>query len=158
MGSGSRSLRSLGRNDTRQSLLKTTKRAPKEGRLDAFHSQIVSFAFLGFSPASAQEIQIGRGLICDTKEQVERFVALFAGNSAEAISKVNAEANKDNACAVAAVAFIQGRKASTARSLEGTFLVVEITVVGIVGPFGVERLPPISQFTVILINETGASR
>ncbi len=53
-------------------------------------------AFIAF-PAFANDIQVGRGVICDTKEQAERYVALFKDNAVEALTRVNAEAKTDHA-------------------------------------------------------------
>lgn len=69
---------------------------------------------LPFNAASAQagvgydeqKLQIGRGLICNTQQQAERYVTLFDGDSDQAVEKVNTEANDNNACAVADVAFV----------------------------------------------------
>ena len=57
---------------------------------------------------AAGETTIGVGLICDTPEQAERFVALRANGSEpeQAMATVNAEAQAPRACGIAAVAFI----------------------------------------------------
>jgi len=46
-------------------------------------------AFLS-SPARAQEVEVGTGLVCDTREQVERFVALYDGDPQSTANSVNA--------------------------------------------------------------------
>lgn len=61
------------------------------------------------SPTAQEKIEIGQGVICDTLEQVERYVAL-RGNGAEtsgALQTVNSEAHA-TACGVALVMFSAG--------------------------------------------------
>jgi hypothetical protein len=61
------------------------------------------------SSTAQEKIEIGQGVICDTLEQVERYVAL-RGNGAEtsgALQKVNDEAHLA-ACGVALVMFSPG--------------------------------------------------
>lgn len=109
--------------------------------------------FLGGS-AFAADIQVGRGIICDTKEQAERFVAIFKGNSSDALMSVNAEAHQDNACAVAAIAYVSGEVSATARTGEGeAFRVLKILVLGVVTPLGLQRVSPFPQFTIQKIQE-----
>ena len=49
------------------------------------------------SPAYADEVQVGTGLLCDTQQQAERFAALYDGDSAIAIRTVNAEEHNPTA-------------------------------------------------------------
>ena len=82
-----------------------------------FSLQAAIIAMLACFPAQAQEslpaqaqekIEIGQGVICDTAQQVERYVAL-RGNGAEtnvALRTVNGEAEAHGAvCTVALVMF-----------------------------------------------------
>jgi hypothetical protein len=83
-----------------------------------FSLQVPMILVLSCLPATAQEqlsanaaekIEIGQGVICDTQEQVERYVAL-RGNGAEArgaLQTVNNEAHVA-ACGVALVMFSAG--------------------------------------------------
>jgi hypothetical protein len=64
--------------------------------------------FIAF-PAFANDVQVGRGVICDTKEQAERYVALFKDYAVEALTRVNAEAKTEHACGVAAIAYLPGQ-------------------------------------------------
>jgi len=61
-------------------------------------------------PASAQEIEVevGTNLFCDTREQVERFVALYDGDTQNAVDGVNAAEHDPSACAVSTVAYVRG--------------------------------------------------
>src|SRR5262245_36337259 len=75
-------------------------------------SAAAALAFLALAqPAPAEEqnqsqqnltqkdIEIGSGLVCDTQEQVQRYVQLFKGNAVEAAQQVNKEVGQDEACA-----------------------------------------------------------
>jgi len=109
--------------------------------------------FLG-SPAFAADIAIGRGIICDTQEQMERYVAVFKGNAKEALTTVNTEAKKEDACAAAVVAYLAGDTGATARNNDGdAFRVLKILVLGVVTDMGVQQVAPFPQFTIMKIDE-----
>lgn len=113
------------------------------------------------SPDELKSIHVGRGVICDTQEQATRYVVLFDGDADKAVSAVNREANKDDACMVAAVAFIPNSadvtKEPTARNgKRGTFRIVPIVIMGVVTPAGIQRIPPFSQYAPVKVNETEA--
>ena len=109
--------------------------------------------FLG-SPAFAADIAIGRGIICDTQEQMERYVAVFKGSAKEALTTVNTEAKKEDACAAAVVAYLAGDTAATARNNDGdAFRVLKILVLGVVTDMGVQQVAPFPQFTIMKIDE-----
>src|ERR1700680_55502 len=42
-------------------------------------------------PAQAADYEVGESLVCDTKSQAERYVALFSGDAQATINAVNAE-------------------------------------------------------------------
>jgi hypothetical protein len=85
-----------------------------------FLAQIPIVVMLSCLPAMAQEeraseaqdkLEIGRGVVCDTPQQVERYVAL-RGDGAEttiALQTVNQEAHVP-ACGVALVLFSAGER------------------------------------------------
>jgi hypothetical protein len=83
-------------------------------------------------PAQAREkIEIGQGVICDTAQQVERYVAL-RGNGAEtnvALRTVNDEAEAHGAvCTVALVMFSAGDRVS-GLTVQGRLLsIIQINV------------------------------
>ena len=93
---------------------------------------VLGFCLMVLESATArsQPYPIGTGLLCDTAAQAEKFVVAFNGNTEAALAQVNAEAGKDDACAVSTVAYILGEKKGEARNREGTFDVVEIVVIG----------------------------
>jgi hypothetical protein len=81
-------------------------------------------------PAQAQEVEVGISLICDTQEQVERFVALYDGDAQSAIDSVNAAARDPAACVVSTMAFVRGPQLATAKSKDATFEIAQILVLG----------------------------
>ena len=83
------------------------------------------------------KVQIGSALVCDTQQQVERFVALYEDNIQSALTAVNGEQAKASgekaaaqACDVATIAYVMGPEVSQARSTHGngTFRVVRVLV------------------------------
>jgi hypothetical protein len=111
-------------------------------------------AFLG-SPAWAQEVEVGTGLVCDTREQVERFVALYDGDAQSTAKSVNAAENNPTACGVTAMAYVRGRQLATARNKDTAFQIVPILVLGVVTEAGVESVTPAQFFSVFEIEEIG---
>jgi hypothetical protein len=111
-------------------------------------------AFLG-SPARAQEVEVGTGLICDTREQVERFIALYDGDQQSTVNSVNAAEHNPTACGVTAMAYVRGRQLATARNKNTAFQIVPILVLGVVTEQGVESVTPAPFFSVFEIEEIG---
>jgi hypothetical protein len=106
-------------------------------------------------PASAQEIEVGTSLICDTQEQVERFVTLYDGDAQSTVNSVNAAEHNPTACAVSTMAYVRGRQLARARNKDTTFQIVPILVLGVVTEEGVESVTPAPFFTVFEVEEIG---
>ena len=106
-------------------------------------------------PARAQDVEVGTGLICDTRAQVERFVALYDGDSQSTANKVNAAEHNPTACVISGMAYVRGRKLAQARGKDATFQIVPILVLGIVTEQGVESVKPSPFFSAIEIEEIG---
>ncbi len=111
-------------------------------------------AFLG-SPAQAQEVEVGTGLVCDTQEQVERFIALYDGDAQSTVNSVNAAEHNPTACGVTTMAYVRGRQLATARNKDTAFQIVPILVLGVVTETGVESVTPAPFFSVFEIEEIG---
>jgi hypothetical protein len=107
------------------------------------------------SPARAQEVELGTGLICDTREQVERFVSLYDGDALSTANSVNAAERNATACAVTTMAYVRGRQLATARNKDTAFQIVPILVLGVVTEAGVESVKPAQFFSVFEIEEIG---
>jgi hypothetical protein len=106
-------------------------------------------------PARAQEIEVGTSLICDTQQQVERFVTLYDGDAQSTVNSVNAAEHNPTACAVSTMAYVRGRQLARARNKDTTFQIVPILVLGVVTEEGVESVTPAPFFTVFEIEEIG---
>jgi hypothetical protein len=106
-------------------------------------------------PARAQEIEVGTSLICDTQEQVERFVSLYDGDAQSAVNSINAAEHNPTACAVSTMAYVRGRQLARARNKDTTFQIVPILVLGVVTEGGVESVTPAPFFSVFEVEEIG---
>jgi hypothetical protein len=96
------------------------------------------FLVLSYLPLHAQEqahrpqfwLEIGQGIVCDTPEQVQRFVGL-RGDGMEvsvALRTVNKESRGSTACDIALIAFTDS-KPIAARVIQGKLAaIVQITV------------------------------
>jgi hypothetical protein len=105
------------------------------------------------SPAYADEVQVGTGLLCDTQQQAERFAALYDGDSAIAIRTVNAEEHNPTACGLVNMAYVPGPPLSTARTKDLTFQIIQVIVIGVITENGIHSLEPAHFFSVVAVEE-----
>src|SRR5262249_6259123 len=102
--------------------------------------------------------EVAIGLICDTAQQVERYVRLYKdGASAEtAMNAVNKEEKNPKACAIVAAAFVVGEALQTVSVSGGAIQVVEITIVAAhIGRGGRESTNPTVQYTAMFLEGQG---
>ena len=104
-------------------------------------------------PARADEIQVGTGPVCDTQQQAERFATLYDGDAQTAVSTINAEEHNETACGIVTMAYMPGPPLATARQWNMTFKIVEVLVVGIVTPEGIQAVEPVRLYSVLAIEE-----
>src|SRR5688572_22198036 len=110
--------------------------------------RVLLFSLFLVTPAAAQQqpdanpqVQVATTVICDTQKQMERFVALFDGDYASAMNKVNAEENNPTACIGATMAYVQGNELSKAKShTQGTYNIVRVLVLAITTPMGFQPI------------------
>ena len=107
-------------------------------------------------PARAQEVEVGTGLICDTQEQVERFVSLYDGDAQSTVNSVNAAEHDPTACAVSTMAYVRGPQLATARNKDMAFQIVPILVLGVVTEAGVKSMTPAPFFSLFEVEELRA--
>lgn len=103
-------------------------------------------------PDAQDRVEIDTNLICDTQQQVERFVTLLDenGGSAEgAIDAVNAENKTLDACVIATAAYRRTGVTGTIKNREATFDVTRIVVIGVYTVKGLERSLPTEFFTLV---------
>jgi hypothetical protein len=103
--------------------------------------------------AQAMEYEVGTSLICDTRSQAERFVALFSGDTQAAIDAVNAEEQYPSACALVDVAYLPGAEIGMARSGDSAFAIVRILVVGLDTAAGIQAVHPSAYFSLFAVKE-----
>jgi hypothetical protein len=104
--------------------------------------------------AQSHDVELGPSLICNTEKQVERFIALYDGDAAAAISAVNSEVHDPTACGLVNTAYVRGRQLATARNKDTTFGVVEILVLGIVDEEGsVESVTPAVFYSLFPVED-----
>ena len=104
-------------------------------------------------PSRAQEVEVGTSLICDTQEQVERFVTLYDGDAQSTVNNVNAAEHDPTACAVSTTAYVRGRQLAIASNKHTTFQIVPILVLGVITEDGVKSVTPAPFFSVFEVEE-----
>jgi hypothetical protein len=105
------------------------------------------------APARAADYEVGTSLFCDTREQAERFVALFKGDAEAAVVAVNDEEQDPTACALMSVAYLRGSQIAMARHGDDAFEIVRILVVGIATDSGVKPVRPAAYFSLFGVKE-----
>jgi hypothetical protein len=122
-----------------------------------FAAHVVSlFALLAApicAPAQASDYEVGASLVCDTQEQVERFVAIFTGDAQAAIRLVNAEAKNPSACAIMNIAYMRGTQVGMARHGEHAFEIIRILVVGVETKNSVRPVRPAAYYSLFGVKE-----
>jgi hypothetical protein len=110
---------------------------------------------LACAPAAAQQTSeatpaVGHGLICDSPQQLHRFVDMRnQGRAAdEAIRTVNDEAKNPIACGTVMAAFAAGKRVDKMKMLGEAVELVEITIVAISDGTGWTRVPPTTQYMI----------
>jgi hypothetical protein len=103
------------------------------------------------APGPKLDVEVGAGLICNSAEQVERYLALHIADSApeQAIKTVNDEVKDPNACALAAIAFVRGEQSKSVEAPGGIMKVTEVVIVALQTREGWQRVQPILQYTAI---------
>ena len=103
-------------------------------------------------PSQAADYEVAPSLVCDTQEQVERFVALFAGDAQAAIRVVNAQKNP-TACAMMNIAFMRGNQLGMARHGDNAFQITHILVIGIENGNGMQPVQPAAYYSAFGVKE-----
>ncbi len=123
--------------------------------------RVLLFSLCLIVPAAAQkqadpndQVQVGTTVICDTQQQMERFVVVFDGDFATAMNKVNAEEKNPTACIGATMAYVQGNELSKAKSYtQGTYNIIRVLVLAITTPAGFQAIKPAAFFSIVKSEE-----
>jgi hypothetical protein len=100
-----------------------------------------------------RNIEFGDVVVCDTQEQMERYVALYSGDQEAAVRAVNRVENDPTACGVASAAFLRGPQTATARAGNMAFEIVRILVLGLDNQDGFRPVRPAPYFTAFGVTE-----
>jgi hypothetical protein len=95
------------------------------------------------------EILTGSGLVCDTKEQAERFISLMGDNVESTLLAVNREAGDEHACVVATFGFVPGDKVADLDKDGTVVFVLEVKVMAVATVAGFQLVEPKTYYTVI---------
>ena len=120
---------------------------------------MVTAAVLGFAGAAhaveetTDNIMTGSGLVCDTKEQAERFVSLMKDNVEKTLLAVNREAGTAHACVVATIGFVPGEKVAEVNKNGAIVHVIEVKVVAVATALGLQPVEPKTYYSVIASKE-----
>jgi hypothetical protein len=108
-------------------------------------------ALAGDPPLDRGKVHVGSGVICDTHEEVQRFVNLMADKGAGgALQSVNREKENPLACGMATVAFRAGKDHGEVRNGKGSYKILEIEVIaGTANGSWHLIVPKRTQFTAI---------
>jgi hypothetical protein len=110
-------------------------------------------------PDTQPRVEIDTNLICDTAQQVERFISLLdenKGSAEAAIAGVNQENQAQDACVIATAAYRRTGVAASVKHGDTTFDVTRIVVIGVYTVNGLERSLP-TEFFALMPHEGTAS-
>lgn len=112
------------------------------------------------SPVKAQNAETSprviSGLICDTREQAERFVLVLRDNVEKAIGTVNTEAGTPDACMVATYGFIPGQIVSEIERNGSIVDVIEVRVLAVATTAGMQMIEPKVFYSVVPTGDRAA--
>jgi hypothetical protein len=100
-----------------------------------------------------RNVEFGNVVVCDTQQQMERYVALNHGDEQAAVRAVNRAENDPTACGVASAAFVIGSQTATARTESIAFKIVRILVLGLDSDDGFRPVHPAPYFTAFGVTE-----
>jgi len=94
-------------------------------------------------------VEVGIGLICNSEQQVQRYLALHDQPPEKAIQLVNTEAADPNACSMAAIAFTRGKQGAAVPAPGGQMKITQIKIIAAQTPFGWQPVTGLVQYTAI---------
>jgi hypothetical protein len=101
-------------------------------------------------PAKAQNI--GSGVVCDTSDQMRRFV--LAENAPTALAMINA--GQGQSCAVMNVSFYAGSIDGTAVTQDGVWQITHVLIVGIITHGGIQPIRPTPRWIAVAVTSNSA--
>ncbi|HWV52814.1 hypothetical protein [Pseudorhodoplanes sp.] len=104
---------------------------------------------LAEQPAPDQTPRLVSGLICDTREQAERFVLVLRDNIETALGTVNTEAGTPDACMVATYGFVPGQIVSEVERNGTVVDVIEVRVLAVATTNGLQMIEPKLYYSIV---------
>jgi hypothetical protein len=103
-------------------------------------------------PEGQAVVDVGGGVICDTRQQVERFATLRGQGkeAAEALQTVNQESRDADACNLTLVMFTRSKPIAGMTISGRPASILEITVQAFGNGRTWKQVPPIVQYTVAM--------
>jgi hypothetical protein len=93
---------------------------------------ITAVLFFGVAAGMAeQQIERGNGVVCDSPQQVERFIALDIDTN-DAIARINAESPSGSTCEFTEAEYIVGGIVGDASNSKGIWEIRKVLIVGLI--------------------------
>jgi hypothetical protein len=109
--------------------------------------------FLGITTGvEAQRIDRGNGVVCDSPQQVEQFIALDI-DTKDAIARINAESPSGRTCEFIEAEYIVGGIVGDASNAQGSWEIRKVFIVGLI--IGSVRKPVLAyvKYTAFVISK-----
>jgi hypothetical protein len=126
-------------------------------------SILAGLALIAIAPAAPAAAQAPEqaprfvsGLICDTREQAERFVLVLRDNVETALGTVNTEAGTPDACMVATYGFVPGQTVSAVERNGAIVDVIEVRVLAVATTGGLQMIEPKIYYSVVPTGDRSA--
>lgn len=102
--------------------------------------------------------QLGTGIVCDTPQQVQRYLALHTdGVSAQtAMDKVNVESDNPLACKLVVTAFVENAEVAKVTVPDGILRLVQIMIFAMMTDAGWQRVPGAIRYTAVFVKTDAA--
>lgn len=114
---------------------------------------IVAVLFFGIAAGMAeQQIERGNGVVCDSSQQVERFIALDIDTN-DAIARINAESTSGSKCEFIEAEYIVGGIVGDASNAKGNWEIRKVLIVGLI--VGRVRKPVLAyeKYTAFMVSK-----
>lgn len=98
-------------------------------------------------------VEIMTGPVCQTQEDIHRYIALYDGDVQTTIAAMNAEIDDPHACGMATVEYLQGPQTGTGWNHDTVFKIFRILVVAVDTEAGMRPTQPTPYFTVFGVRE-----
>jgi hypothetical protein len=98
-------------------------------------------------------VEIMTGPVCQTQEDVQRYIALYDGAVQTTIAALNAETDDPHSCIMATVEYLRGPQNGTGWNHDTAFEIYRILVVGVDMQAGMRLAHPAPYFTAFGVRE-----